>query len=226
LQPSPEDSAPFPDDDEARAEAPQQTDIDAIWRYVPATMRVYAPTPKDDRMTPNHEPKVSTRADGSSTLEARGYSWPDAEPGNVIALKHGAESPRVTDAVAEIIADAVLAEAQRLEAEIFQGAIWRYARAEARARLLSNYILSVAEEHPEKVGSRLWESANGADNAASKTAEALGLTPLSRAKLAALVTSTEATSEGLAQPADKGRAIRERAQAALKDAEMAVDEVS
>jgi hypothetical protein len=95
-----------------------------------------------------------------------------------------------------------VAEAKWLEAEIFQAAIWRYARAEARARLLSNYILSVAEEHPEKVGSRLWESANGADNTASKMAEALGLMPLSRAKLAELVTSTEATNEGLAQLAD------------------------
>jgi hypothetical protein len=69
------------------------------------------------------------------------------------------KSPRVVDAVATI-----LAEAPWLEAEIFQPAIWRHARAEARARLLSNYLLQVAEEHPEKVGSRLWDSENGADN--------------------------------------------------------------
>jgi len=67
-----------------------------------------------------------------------------------------------------------VAEAKWLEAEIFQAAIWRYTRAEARARLLSNYILSVAEEHPEKVGSRLWEGANGADNAASRDGRSVG----------------------------------------------------
>ena len=41
-------------------------------------------------------------------------------------------------------------------------------------------------------------------------AESLGLTPLSRAKLAALVSSTEATNQGLDALAEKGRAIREK----------------
>jgi hypothetical protein len=49
-------------------------------------------------------------------------------------------------------------------------------------------------------------------------AEALGLIPLSRAKLAALVTSTEVASEGLAELAERGKAIRERRDAALKAA--------
>jgi hypothetical protein len=52
-------------------------------------------------MTRSHEPKATTRADGSPTMEARGYSWANAELGKIIALKHGAESPRVTEAVAE-----------------------------------------------------------------------------------------------------------------------------
>jgi hypothetical protein len=138
-------------------------------------MRVYAQSRKT---THDSRTEATTRADGTPTLEARGYSWPDAEPGNFIALKHGAESPRVKDAVAEIIAEAVLKEAPWLEAEIFEAAIWRYARAEARARLLSNYILATAEEHLEKVGSRLWESASSSDRTASQMAETLGLTPI------------------------------------------------
>jgi hypothetical protein len=137
------------------------------------------------------------------------------ESAKVIALKHGAESPRVT--VAVVLAEGVVEEAPWLEAEIFQPAIWRYARAEARARLLGNYILSVAVEHPEKVGSRLWESANGADNTASKMAETLGLTPLSRAKLAQLVTSTEATTQGTEVLAKRGKSIRERRDAAVSN---------
>lgn len=168
------------------------------------------PNSERHRMTMTPEPKATTRADGSPTIEARGYSWPDAEPGNLIALKHGAESPRVIDSVAEVLADAVVEEAPWLKAQIFEAAIWRYARAEARARLLSNYILSVADEHPEKVGSRLWESASGADRTASKMAEALGLTPLSRAQLASLVSSTERGNQGVAQLGETGKAIRER----------------
>jgi hypothetical protein len=150
---------------------------------------------------------------------ARGYSWPPFENGNTKSLVHGARSPRVVDAAATILAESVVSEAPWLDAEIFQAAVWRYARAEARARLLSNYILEVAEDHPEQIGARLWESANGADNTASKMAESLGLTPLSRAKLAAIVASTEATSEGLTQLAERGHAIRERRDATLQAAE-------
>jgi hypothetical protein len=167
-------------------------------------------------MTMTHEPQATTRADGSPTLAARGYSWPAFEDANTASLVHGAQSPRVLDAAATVLAEAVVTEAPWLEAEIFQPAIWRYARAEARARLLSNYILQVADEHPEKIGARLWESANGADNTASKMAEALGLTPLSRARLAAIVTSTEATTQGLDVLAERGRAIRQRRDAALQ----------
>ena len=122
-------------------------------------------------MNPEHQPEKATRADGSPTPAARGYSWSSFEDGNQAVLVHGARSPRLVDAVATVLAEP--AEAPWLEAEIFQPAIWRHARAEARARLLSNYILQVAEEHPEEVGSRLWESENGTDNTASKMAEAL-----------------------------------------------------
>jgi hypothetical protein len=149
-------------------------------------------------------------------LPARGYSWPPFEDGNTAALVHGAQSPRVVDAVAVVLAEAVVAEAPWLKAEIFQPAIWRYARAEARARLLSNFILEVAEEHSEKIGARLWESANGADNTANRMAESLGLTPLSRAHLAGIVTGTEATSAGITELAERGKAIRARRAAELQ----------
>ena len=167
----------------------------------------------------HEDPKATTRKDGSPTTEARGYKWADAEDGNFLSLKHGAQSPRVVDAVAEIIADAVIEDAPWLRTRLFSAAVWRYARSEARARLLSNYIFAVAEEHPDKVGSRLWESANGADNTASKMAEALGLTPLSRAKLAALVTSTEVAGEGLKRLTETGREIvRQKRPTAIKAA--------
>ena len=156
-------------------------------------------------------------------LPARGYSWPPFRSGNTKALVHGARSPRAIAARAEILTDAVVAEAPWLVAPIFQPAVERYARAEAIAQLTGEHILTLLEETPEKVGARLLEASSGATNTANRMAESLGLTPLSRAKLAALVTSTEATSEGMAQLIDRGRLIREKRDA-MKAAEEELDE--
>jgi len=54
-------------------------------------------------------------------------------------------------------------------------------------------------------------------------AEALGLTPLSRVQLAALVTSTEATTQGIEVSAARGKEIRERRDAAINAAEASND---
>jgi hypothetical protein len=163
-----------------------------------------------------HELQPTVRKDGSPTLPARGYSRPPFEDDNTAALVHGASSPRVHEAVAVILADAVVAEAPWLEAAIFQDAVWRYARAEARARLLNNYIFAIAEEHPEKVGVRVWEAASASDRTASKLAETLGLTPLSRAKLQQIVTGTASTEAALKQLADKGGAALNKRKAELQ----------
>ena len=158
----------------------------------------------------SYDPAPIIRKDGTLSTEARGYKWADATPGNLIALKYGAHSPRAIAARAEILADAVVAEAPWLVAPIFQPAVERYARAEAIAQLHGEHILTLLETEPEKVGARLLEASSGATNTANRMAESLGLTPLSRAKVAALVTSTEATSEGLTQLAERGKAIRAR----------------
>lgn len=140
-------------------------------------------------------------------------------PGNTLSLKHGANSPRVVESVASILAESVTDEAPWLKADIFQPAIWRYARAEARSQLLSAYILSVAEDHPERIRASLWDSASTADSTANRLSDALGLSPVSRARLAAIVSSTEATNAGLDALAERGRAARERREAELKAAD-------
>lgn len=144
--------------------------------------------------------------------------WKPGKPprGNTWHLVHGADSPPVVEAVARIRHDEVVAQAPWLEQPIFADALHRYARAEARARLLSAHIFRVADEQgAEKVPQRLWEAAVASDNAASKAAAELGVTPLARARLAALTTSAEATAAGLADLAATGKAIKERRLAEL-----------
>jgi hypothetical protein len=137
------------------------------------------------------------------------------EPGNLAATTHGADSPRIMAAKASVLSESILVECHWLASPVFRDAIERWARATARAELLTAYILEVAEQHPEKIGPRLWESASSADNAAGKAAADLGLTPLSQARLRSIIASTEATSAGLDALRAKGRAIRERRAAGL-----------
>jgi hypothetical protein len=129
-----------------------------------------------------------------------------AEPGNLRALKHGATSERVVAAAAAILTENVVIEAPWLQSPIYQPAIARYARAEAVATLIADYVLRVGEEDPERIGARLIEASNSSLNTANRTAESLGLTPVSRARLALLVTSSESNAEGLARLAATGRA--------------------
>lgn len=49
-------------------------------------------------LTQTYELKLTTRADGSLTLPARGYSWPSFEDGNTAALVHGVYSERSIEA--------------------------------------------------------------------------------------------------------------------------------
>jgi len=167
-------------------------------------------------MPEDHPTLATTRKDGSPTIAARGYSWPPFENGNTASLVHGADSPRVIEAVGRIVRDDVVEQAPWIVQPIFADALLRYCRAEARARLLSDHMFKLADdEGPDKVPIRLWESAVACDNAASKAAADLGLTPLARARLASLTATTEATHDALARLAETGRAIRQRREAEL-----------
>jgi hypothetical protein len=155
-----------------------------------------------------HDLTPTVRKDGTPTLPARAYLWPPFEPGNMAHLTHGANSPRVVEAVARIVRDDVVAQAPWIVEPIFGDALARYCRAEARARLLSDHIFAVADEHgPAKVPQRLWESAVASDTAASKAAAELGVTPLARARLAALTATAETGAASLAALQTKGAEI-------------------
>lgn len=53
---------------------------------------------KGTTLTQTYELKLTTRADGSLTLPARGSSWPPFEDGNTAALVHGVYSERSIEA--------------------------------------------------------------------------------------------------------------------------------
>lgn len=167
-------------------------------------------------MAETHDLEPMTRKDGSQGLPARGYSWEPFESGNFAHLRHGADSPRVVEQVARIVSAEVTEQAPWIVEPIFADALMRYCRAEARAKLLSDHIFRLADEQGTgKVPGRLWESAVASDNAASRAATELGITPLARARLAALTTSAEAGQASLADLQRRGAEIAARRAAEL-----------
>jgi phage terminase small subunit len=149
--------------------------------------------PRDD----NHELEPVERKDGSMGLPARGYTWEQFAPEHVKSMIHGASSPRVVEAVAKVVRSEVVEQAPWIVEPLYGDSLERYARAEARSRLLTDHILRVSEEEdPSKIPVRLWESASAADNTAAKLATDLGITPLARARIANLTTSTAKLAYG------------------------------
>lgn len=114
---------------------------------------------------------------------ARGYSWPPFEPGNEVAVRHGAYSPRRVDPLAQQILTAVegtvtwWTPADRAQ-------VWRWARLEARCQLLVEHLDELggdldADGNERPAAALLTRLEQQASNLASK----LGLDPLSRARL-------------------------------------------
>jgi hypothetical protein len=75
---------------------------------------------------------------GEGKGPARGYSWETAKPGNTLALKHGARSPRVYEPIARELVAAVLDEREDLAA--YHHAVEAWADAEARAALIRAHL--------------------------------------------------------------------------------------
>jgi hypothetical protein len=153
-------------------------------------------------------------------LKPRGRAF---APGNTLSLVHGATSPPVVvgealAVMAGIVRDEVIEQAPWILEPIFADALAAYCRAEAVSRILSRHIFDVTadpDRGPGDIPVRLWESHTATTNAAAKLRAELGLTAMSRARLATLTTSSELNQAGLDQLRDKGRAIRQRRQAAL-----------
>jgi len=72
--------------------------------------------------------------------DARGYTWPTATSGNTIAEKHGARSERRWRPLAEQLAAEALAAAPWLTRPAFRWSVQAWATAEARARLVDDWL--------------------------------------------------------------------------------------
>jgi len=130
----------------------------------------------------------ATRRDGTPVTEpspSRGYSWPPFTEGNLAGLRHGAFSDRVITEKALDIRAALLRVYPYLGEDTFLEALHRYARAEARAALLHDYIMTKVEaDGVESVKPYLWAEARGADALAQKCGQDCGLDPRGHAVIA------------------------------------------
>lgn len=156
-----------------------------------------------------------TRKDGTPTTPARGYSWPPFEDGNLVAVRHGANSPRLVTEKAQTVRAMLLARYEYLADDAFVEALERYCRVEARALMLNQYCMTkAAEEGVEKVPPTLWTECTRADALAQKCAQDCGLDPTGHARIArdlgfAKNLGARVGQQQIAELAETGRRIRE-----------------
>ena len=104
--------------------------------------------------------------------------------GNLYSTKHGGKSSRMLSTSAEDVCEALIGiYPWVLDTDVV--AIEQYCRSEARVRLLNDYAMQKADLlGVEKVPPYLWSEISRAENNAMRAAEALGLTPMGRLKIA------------------------------------------
>ena len=131
-------------------------------------------------------------ADGTGKGPARGYSWEPFKAGNTAAVRHGADSeaqvvPLAQQIVERFTGSGFCPEYLRTMPQ-FTPAVQAWAKLEARARLLDDWLAGMTPEEmttPRKAGGsspvEIWLAA---ERAASRARERLGLDPASWAKLA------------------------------------------
>lgn len=168
----------------------------------------------------DHELQPMTRRDGSTSLPARGYSWPPFTEGHTLSLVHGASSPRAVAAKAVEVHEALIDHTPYLAEPVFAPQVSRYLEATAREQLLHAYIMQVCDDKgPQAVPSRVWEQATAATRLASKLADQLGLSPRGHAELKQLAAGADAGMEALERLKADGREVRLRRDAELAQAE-------
>lgn len=74
------------------------------------------------------------------TAPARGYSWPPFARGHRLSLRHGADSPRIVQPVADKLARWLIREAPWCGQPAFGASVAAWAWAEAQAVLLRGWV--------------------------------------------------------------------------------------
>ncbi|MGH9195936.1 MAG: hypothetical protein ACRD1T_09375 [Acidimicrobiia bacterium] len=93
--------------------------------------------------------RVGKKRSGEGWGPARNYSWrpftgPDGDnPGWLQDLRHGAESSRIIDPLANELVELVVADAPELAHPRFRFSLGAWARSEARAAILNLYLEKV-----------------------------------------------------------------------------------
>lgn len=142
---------------------------------------------------------------------ARGYTRPPAEPGNVLALVHGATSRRVVDPIAAELVAEVLADdgTAYLQEPKYAPALRAWSRAEARVLLLLAHLERVGAVDDEGSPTGVLAAVERAEAAAERARGRLGLDPMSRSKMTAATAA--AGRDGMAALLTHGRALRDAA---------------
>lgn len=112
---------------------------------------------------------------------------PPFEPGNTVALKHGAYSPRRVDPLATEILDAVLPTVTWWQPADMP-AVWAWAQTEARIQLIREWLAEQGgdlHDTPEELGAVRSAAAFVVklETMAARARADLGLTPSARARL-------------------------------------------
>jgi hypothetical protein len=117
---------------------------------------------------------------------------PPFEPGNEVAVTHGAYSPRRVDPLTLELVELVLTDpsVEYLQAAHWRPALWAWARAEAQVQLLTEWLETKSIETGDGVGDLSDEAVRSAylllhrAEARAQTGRSrLGLDPLSAARL-------------------------------------------
>lgn len=137
-----------------------------------------------------------------SGMPARGYSWPPFEPGNTVALKHGATSSRKVRPIAQEIHKLLLTEAPWCDQAAFAGAVRSLCWTEAQLILITEWLDAngimrdpgVDELEPQpREATRLLRDLEAR---ALKLRNALGLTPIAMSKMLLTLKGVVADGDG------------------------------
>lgn len=146
-------------------------------------------------------------------VPARNYSWPPAGPGNTLAVRHAAFTPRVYEPLAqEMLAEALAA---RPDWEPYAETVAAACRFRARAALLDKWLtehgLFNSKDAIREGPLRWWAQF---ERQAAALLASLGADPTSEARLAKDRAEATATAFDLEAVRDRGRQAREAAQLA------------
>jgi hypothetical protein len=115
---------------------------------------------------------------------ARSYVWEPFQPGNALSIRHGAKSEKVVGPLANQLAAWLVAEHPDLGESRYAFSISAWARAEARAALLSLYLDEQGfVDADDEARERLLAALRGEERRASEERKLLGLSPADHARL-------------------------------------------